>query len=87
LGVPFGGQPGSAAEADQLANRPPAGVYRVGAQVLASRNLYKVEGKYAEEARKKKLPGTVLLSLVVDANGAPSHIVVPRPHKRRIRGT
>jgi TonB family protein len=45
------------------------GVYRAGNGVSKPELLVKVEPEYSEEARKAKLQGTVILSIVVDANG------------------
>ncbi len=55
------------------------GVYRVGGEVSAPVLVSKTEPEYSEEARKAKYSGTVLLSLVVDANGLPRDIKVLRP--------
>lgn len=55
------------------------GVYRVGGEVSAPLLISKTEPEYSEEARKAKYSGTVLLSLVVDANGLPRDIKVVRP--------
>jgi TonB family protein len=55
------------------------GVYRVGGEVSAPILVSKTEPEYSEEARKAKYSGTVLLSLVVDANGLPRDIKVVRP--------
>jgi TonB family protein len=55
------------------------GVFRVGGEVSAPVLVSKTEPEYSEEARKAKFSGTVLLSLVVDANGMPRDIRVVRP--------
>ncbi len=55
------------------------GVYRIGGDVSAPILVNKVEPEYSEEARKAKYSGTVLLSIVVDANGLPRDIHVIRP--------
>lgn len=55
------------------------GIYRVGGEVSAPVLISKTEPEYSEEARKAKYSGTVLLSLVVDANGLPRDIKVVRP--------
>lgn len=55
------------------------GAYRVGGEVSAPVLVSKTEPEYSEEARKAKYSGTVLLSLVVDANGLPRDIKVVRP--------
>jgi TonB family protein len=72
-------QLGHAAEANQLAQIQSAPVYRVGGGVTMPRILSKVEPQYSEEARKKKLQGSISLSLVVDPTGMPTQIAVLRP--------
>jgi TonB family protein len=54
------------------------GVYKVGGGVSAPSVLYKVDPEYSEEARKAKYSGTVLISVVVDANGKAQNIKVVR---------
>lgn len=55
------------------------GVYKIGGEVSQPVLISKVEPEYSEEARKAKYSGTVLLSIVVDANGLPHNIHVVRP--------
>ncbi len=55
------------------------GAYRIGGDVSAPQVLSKVEPEYSEDARKAKYSGSVLLSLVIDANGMPKDIKVIRP--------
>jgi protein TonB len=55
------------------------GVYRVGGDVSAPILISKTEPEYSEEARKAKYSGTVLLSLIVGADGLPRDIRVVRP--------
>jgi TonB family protein len=55
------------------------GVYRIGGEVSAPTLVNKVEPEYSEEARKAKYSGTVVLSIVVDAQGMPRNIKVVRP--------
>ncbi len=72
---------------DQLSKRypigagygPADGLYRIGGDVSAPVLINKVEPQYSEEAQKAKYSGTVLLSIVVDANGLPRDIHVIRP--------
>jgi TonB family protein len=52
------------------------GVFRVGGGVSAPRALDTPDPEYSEEARKAKYQGTVVLWLVVDANGQPKEIRV-----------
>jgi hypothetical protein len=55
------------------------GVYRIGGDVSAPVLVKKIEPEYSEQARKAKYSGTVLLSIIVDANGFPRQIRVIRP--------
>ena len=45
------------------------GVFKVGGGVSSPSVLFKVDPEYSEEARKAKYSGTVLLSVIVDAEG------------------
>jgi len=54
------------------------GAFRIGGDVSAPVLVSKAEPEYSEEARKAKFSGTVLLSIVVDANGNPRDIHVVR---------
>jgi TonB family protein len=45
------------------------GVFRVGGGVSAPAVIFKIDPEYSEEARKAKYSGTVLLSVIVDAEG------------------
>jgi TonB family protein len=53
-------------------------VYRVGRGVTAPSVISKVDAGYSKEAARVNLQGTVLLSLIVNANGKPSDIHVIR---------
>lgn len=55
------------------------GVYSVGGNVLAPIPIYKPEPPYSEEARKAKYQGTVVLWIVVDAQGNVSDVRVVKP--------
>ena len=55
------------------------GVFRIGGGVSAPIVLSKTEPEYSEEARKAKYQGTVVLTIVVDAQGMPKNIKVIRP--------
>jgi periplasmic protein TonB len=54
------------------------GVYRVGGGVTAPRLIYGPEPEYSEEARKSKYQGTVVLWLILRADGRPHDIRVSR---------
>lgn len=54
------------------------GAYRVGGGVSAPRALFAPDPDYSEEARKAKYQGTVVLWLVVGADGRPQQVRVQR---------
>jgi periplasmic protein TonB len=54
------------------------GVFRVGGGVSAPRPIYKPDPEYSTEARQAKYQGTVILSLIVGADGRPRGIKVAR---------
>ena len=55
------------------------GVYQIGGEVSMPVLINKIEPEYSEEARKAKYSGTVLLSVIIDANGNTRDIRVVRP--------
>ena len=54
------------------------GAYRVGGGVSAPKALYAPDPEYSEEARKAKYQGTVVLWMVVGADGRPQQIRIQR---------
>jgi TonB family protein len=54
------------------------GVFRIGGGVSAPKAIFAPDPEYSEEARKAKYQGTVVLSLVVGADGVPRDIKVAR---------
>jgi periplasmic protein TonB len=54
------------------------GVYRVGGGVSAPRALFAPDPEYSEEARKAKYQGTVVLWVVIGADGKPREMRVQR---------
>jgi TonB family protein len=54
------------------------GLYRVGGGVSAPRALYAPDPEYSEEARKAKYQGTLVLWMIVGADGRPRDIRVAR---------
>ncbi len=54
------------------------GVYHIGGGVRPPSVLYSVDPEFSEEARKAKFSGNVLVDLIVDENGQPSHVRVAR---------
>jgi len=69
-GVGFG--PGSGAGTG-------GGVYKIGGGVSSPVPIYKPEPEYSEEARKAKFQGSVLLAIVILADGSTTNIRVIRP--------
>ncbi|WP_263409453.1 energy transducer TonB [Terriglobus tenax] len=55
------------------------GIRHVGNGVLAPQLIYGPEPEFSEEARKAKFQGEVIVSLVVDTQGRPQRVRVPRP--------
>jgi len=55
------------------------GVFSVGGNVSAPVPIYKPEPPYSEEARKAKYQGTVVLWIVVDAQGGVTDAKVVKP--------
>src|ERR1039458_5919666 len=66
-------QPGQGATSEQY-----PGAYRVGGDVSAPRATYAPDPQYSQEARNAHYQGTVVLWLVVDADGLPQKIRVQR---------
>ncbi len=56
-----------------------SGASKIGGGVSAPSVRSKVEPEYAEEARLAKLQGTVVLTLVVSADGTPQNVTVIQP--------
>jgi len=54
------------------------GLYRVGGGVSAPRALFAPDPEYSEEARKAKYQGTVVLYLIVSADGRPRDMRIVR---------
>ena len=54
------------------------GLYKVGGGVSAPRTLYAPDPEYSDEARKAKYQGTVVLYMIVNADGRPRDIRVVR---------
>jgi periplasmic protein TonB len=56
----------------------PNTVYRVADDVSVPRLIHSVEPEYTEAARNAKISGTVLVNLIVEPNGNPTHIRIVR---------
>jgi protein TonB len=54
------------------------GVYKIGGGVRAPVLTYQPDAEFSEEARKAKFSGNVMVDLIVDEQGNPSHIKVAR---------
>jgi TonB family protein len=88
-GTGFGGGVGSGSGGGVGSGRGPGvgpgygggiggGIYRVGGGVSAPRPIYSPDPEYSEEARKAKYQGTVVLWVIVDADGRPRDIKIMR---------
>ena len=71
--------PRSGMTTEQAAPPAEGGVYKVGSGVSAPMVIFKRDPEYSEEARKAHLWGSVVLTLVVGADGTPRNIKVIRP--------
>lgn len=58
---------------------PVAGVEKIGHGVSAPIAIKTPEAKYTREARKEKIQGTCIVSIIVDAKGTPENPKVVRP--------
>jgi periplasmic protein TonB len=54
------------------------GLYRVGNGVSEPKAIFQPEAEFSDEARRAKYEGTVVVSLVVDAQGNPQNVHVSR---------
>ncbi len=54
------------------------GVAHVGGSVRAPVLTYQVDAEFSEEARKAKFSGNVMVTLIVDEHGNPTHVRVER---------
>jgi TonB family protein len=54
------------------------GLYRVGNGVSEPKLAFSVEAEFSDEARRAKYEGTVVISLIVDAQGNPQNVHVSR---------
>lgn len=62
-----------------VADKPTSsGVYKIGGDVAPPKLLNKVEPEYTKQAKKKKIQGRAILSLIIDADGQPQDIRVIR---------
>ena len=70
-------------QAGQVASSEPyQGAYRVGWDTSAPKATYAPDPQYSDEARQARYQGTVVLWLVVDADGIPPNIRVTRSSAR-----
>jgi TonB family protein len=64
---------------EPLATPDENGLYRIGRGVAPPQVLFAPEPEFSEEARQKKVNGTVTVYLVVDTNGNPQNLKVLTP--------
>lgn len=60
------------------ATKQDSGVYKIGGDVKAPHVVENIEPEYTKDAKARKIQGTVLLRLVVSADGLPENIKVTR---------
>jgi len=53
-------------------------VYKTGIDISEPKVLYQPEAEFSDEARRNKIQGPVLVSLIVDAHGMPQNVHVVR---------
>jgi TonB family protein len=70
--------PAATSGSENQAKDPNSAPYRVGGGVSAPKLTYDPDPEYSEQARHARYQGTVVLWLVVDANGEPQNIKVQR---------
>lgn len=89
ISMPMQGQQATATPeqaGEQASTTPPAprpnpdasGKYHIGDGVLPPVLTYSVDPEFTDRARRKKLSGTVVLSMLVDAEGNPQDVRVVR---------
>jgi TonB family protein len=66
------------AKGGNLAADKPGSVYQIGGDVSAPKLIHKEEPHYTKAATKKKIQGTVVLSVVIDTGGLPTNIRLER---------
>lgn len=69
-------QEGSLVPHQARPNPDASGQYHVGDGVLGPRLIYSVDPEFTEKARRKKLGGTCLVSILVDTEGNPQDVRV-----------
>jgi len=69
---------GADASANNLRARDDWHPFKIGTDVTEPKLLKYVDAKYSEEARRKNIQDTVVLSLIIDSNGIPRNIQVVR---------
>jgi TonB family protein len=60
-------------DAGEIESENASGLDRVGGKVTAPVALNHVEARYTDEARRKKIQGVCLITVIVDANGKPQN--------------
>jgi periplasmic protein TonB len=79
VAVGSGGQSVAGQQTHDTGTNPnAAGIYHRGDGVLPPKLVYAPDPEFTEEARRKKLEGTVVVSLIVAATGKPHDVKVTR---------
>ncbi|MCP5114907.1 MAG: TonB family protein, partial [bacterium] len=73
------GRHGEAVEFDAALRQLQGAVYRLGGGVTPPKLIEKREPESSEEARKLRIDGTVVMSVVIDEQGVPTAITVVAP--------
>jgi periplasmic protein TonB len=53
-------------------------IYRAGGDVKAPKAIHTPDAEYSDQARKKKIKGSVIVSMVVDTDGNPRDVKVKK---------
>ncbi|MFZ0595084.1 MAG: energy transducer TonB [Bryobacteraceae bacterium] len=60
------------------ATKQDSGIYKIGGDVKAPHVVENIEPEYTKDAKARKIQGTVVLHLVISADGLPENIKVTR---------
>jgi len=77
--VPLPPLPANPPASGSVADASMAGVMKPGSGVQAPKVIHHVDADFTQEARDKKIGGIVVISLIVDRSGYPTHIRILRP--------
>jgi len=82
----LGQTPNNSSSGENSASAKPApavpdekGIYQVGGAVSAPKLIHYVDPKYSKEAKRAKLTGSCVVSLIVDREGKPQNVHIVQP--------